>query len=224
MAGIIVADTIQSGGSFIRLNSASQTVATINARGIYANTGNLLIAANGTIGVASITNTAITGTMTQAQIGNGIAGTGPAFRAFGSTNQTLSHNVTTKVNFNSEIFDTASCYDSSTNYRFTPNVAGYYFVFYQLCFGGTATRTYSFTPQLYKNGSVINSKENSHLMGPAMDRFIGNITDIIYMNGTSDYLEAYAYCFDFTSATTTTIFLASSTSFSSFGAHLIRAA
>jgi hypothetical protein len=223
MAGIIVADTIQSGGDLIRLNSASQTVATINARGIYANTGNLLIAANGTIGVASITNTAITGTMTQAQIGNGIAGTGPAFRAFGTTNQTVSHNVVTKVNFNSETFDTASCFDTSL-FRFTPNVAGYYFVFYQLCYGGTATRTYSFTPVLYKNTSVINQKENSHLMGPSMDRFIGNITDIIYMNGTTDYLEAHTYHFDFTSATTATIFLASSTAFSSFGAHLIRAA
>jgi hypothetical protein len=223
VAGIIVADTIQSGGSFIRLNSASQTVATINASGIYANTGNLLIAANGTIGVASITNTAITGTMTQAQIGNGIAGTGPAFRVYGSTNQTLSHNVVTKVNFNTEIFDTASCYNTSL-YRFTPNVAGYYFVFYQLCFGAIATRNYAFTATLYKNAEIINSKEDSKLIGPTMDRAIVNITDIIYMNGTTDYLEPYAYHFDHTSTTTTTIFLASSTAFSSFGAHLIRAA
>lgn len=223
MAGIIVADTIQSGGDFIRLNSASQTVATINARGIYANTGNLLIAANGTIGVASITNTAITGTITQAQIGNGVAGTGPAFRAFGSTNQTLSHNVISKVNFNSESFDTASCFDTSL-FRFTPNVAGYYFVFYQLCFQATATRTYSFVPHLYKNGASINSKENSQLIGTSMDRFTGSITDIIYMNGTTDFLEAYAYHFDFTSAASTTLFLTSNAGASSFGAHLIRAA
>lgn len=223
MAGIIVADTIQSGGDFIRLNSASQTVATINARGIYANTGNLLIAANGSIGVTSITNTAITGTLTQAQIGNGIAGTGPAFRAFGSSNQTLSHNVVSKVNFNSEIFDTASCFDTSL-FRFTPNVAGYYFVFYQLCFTATSTRTYSFTPSIYKNGSSINHKESSQLIGSNMDRFVANITDIVYMNGTTDFLEAYAYHFDFTSAASTTLFLASSSTASSFGAHLIRAA
>lgn len=70
MAGIIIADTIQSGSDFIRLNSASQTVATINVRGIYANTGNLLIAANGTIGVAAVPNTAITGTITSPQIAN----------------------------------------------------------------------------------------------------------------------------------------------------------
>ena len=100
MAGIIIADTIQSGGSLIRLNSASQTVATINAAGIYANTGNLLIASNGTIGVASITNTAITGTMTQAQIGNGVAGTGPAFRAFLNSNQSVSTGVSVKVQLN----------------------------------------------------------------------------------------------------------------------------
>ena len=34
------------------------------------------------------------------------------------TNQSLSHNTTSKVQFNSEVFDTDGAYDTS-NYRFT---------------------------------------------------------------------------------------------------------
>jgi hypothetical protein len=187
VAGIIVADTIQSGGSFIRLNSASQTVATINASGIYANTGNLLIAANGTIGVASITNTAITGTMTQAQIGNNVAGTGPSFSAYLDTNQSISSGVYTKVQFNAELWDTNSCYSTSL-YRFTPNVAGYY----------QFNLTYNFNPVpsnelvlvLYKNGSGTN-----FLWYTAGITSIYRTTasTMAYANGTTDYFEAYVY-------------------------------
>ena len=188
MAGIIVADTIQSGGDFIRLNSASQTVATINARGVYANTGNLLIAANGTIGVASITNTAITGTMTQAQIGNGVAGTGPAFRAFLNSNQSVSTGVSVKVQLNAETFDTANCFDSTTNYRFTPNVAGYYNI--SIMGGGTASSSLSYNYiQIWKNGSRVAFA----IYGPYATSYqYGVLTHLVYMNGTTDYIEMYS--------------------------------
>lgn len=194
MAGIIVADTIQSGGDFIRLNSASQTVATINARGIYANTGNLLIAANGTIGVASITNTAITGTMTQAQIGNGVAGTGPAFSAFMGSNQTLTSNIWTKLQFNNEAIDTASCYDPSTNYRFTPNVAGYYQVNLGIYGGSSTIRATG--GAIYKNGSVF-IRQTFWLASEADgDDVVVCISKLVYMNGTTDYIEPYGYVYD----------------------------
>ena len=48
----------------------------------------------------------------------------PAFRAYKSSNSEISHNTWTKVTFDSEHFDTNSNYDNSTNYRFTPTVAG----------------------------------------------------------------------------------------------------
>ena len=44
----------------------------------------------------------------------------PAFEAVLSSNQNVSNNVATKVQFNTEIFDTDNMYDNSTNYRFTP--------------------------------------------------------------------------------------------------------
>jgi hypothetical protein len=185
VAGIIVADTIQSGGSFIRLNSASQTVATINASGIYANTGNLLIAANGTIGVASITNTAITGTITQAQIGNAVTTTGPAFGAYLNSNQSVSNGVETKVQLSVEEFDTASCFDTSL-YRFTPNIAGYYQINAAIKFGSNINDQTII--HIYKNGSSV---KRGGQMGAMTNDPTCVASALIYMNGITDYIELY---------------------------------
>ena len=48
-----------------------------------------------------------------------------------SADQTITDNTLTKVQFDTEIFDTDSKYDHSSNYRFTPTVAGTYFLFAQ---------------------------------------------------------------------------------------------
>ena len=55
----------------------------------------------------------------------------PAFSARMSGSQTVSTNTYTKIDFDTEIFDTNSAYDHSTNQRFTvpANMAGKY-VFY----------------------------------------------------------------------------------------------
>lgn len=54
-------------------------------------------------------------------------GYGPAFSAYrGGPNQALTTGTYTKVQLNIEEFDTNNNFDSSTNYRFTPTVAGYY--------------------------------------------------------------------------------------------------
>ena len=52
----------------------------------------------------------------------------PAFHAFLGTNQEPSDDTSTVVEIDTESFDTDSAYDTST-YRFTPQVAGKYFVY-----------------------------------------------------------------------------------------------
>ena len=49
----------------------------------------------------------------------------PSFLAYVSTGQTISGATQTVLACNTELFDTGSCYDTST-YKFTPNVAGKY--------------------------------------------------------------------------------------------------
>jgi hypothetical protein len=55
-----------------------------------------------------------------------VSGNMPAFSAYQSSGQTLSSATATKLNFQTEEFDTNNNFDSTTNMRFTPTVAGYY--------------------------------------------------------------------------------------------------
>ena len=55
-------------------------------------------------------------------------GNTPAFRAFHNTTQNVSNTTLTTLSFNSETFDSDGTYDTS-NGRFTPAVAGKYFLF-----------------------------------------------------------------------------------------------
>ena len=78
----------------------------------------------------------------------------PAFEAHSNADQTISDNTYTKVSLQTEIFDSDSKFDNSSNYRFTPTIAGKYFVYgsarlqveeSQMRLGSTA---------IYKNGSI----------------------------------------------------------------------
>jgi hypothetical protein len=115
---------------------------------------------------------------------------GPAFNAYRSgSQQSFSQNTWTKVQFNSEYFDTDTCYDSSTNYRFTANKAGYY----QFTAGLYINRTGSYAAygSFYKNGSEIAKiLGNTNMAGTSYQGGNGFLT---YMNGTTDYMEVYIY-------------------------------
>lgn len=110
------------------------------------------------------------------------AGTGPAFSAYLGSNQSVTNGVLTKIQINTEEWDTASCFDTST-YRFTPNVAGYYQVSAAAVPSTTTTRTYSY---IYKNGSVYKKVYISGANG------YSTISTLVYCNGTTDYIEFYA--------------------------------
>jgi hypothetical protein len=115
----------------------------------------------------------------------------PAFEAYLSADQTVTDNVYTKAEIDTEVLDTDNCYDNSTNYRFTPTVAGKYFVYgaikHQSSSGGSlaAVRT-----AIYKNGSVYRESTLDPTDNQANSLTPVN-TAIINMNGTSDYLELF---------------------------------
>ena len=113
----------------------------------------------------------------------------PAFRAWLNSDQSISNNTWTKVQFNTEDFDTTSAYDNTTNYRFTPTVAGYYQVNFRVRFNGTSL--VSQLASLYKNG-VIASYANSARFATSSDIGV-NGSDLLYMNGTTDYLEVFGF-------------------------------
>lgn len=110
---------------------------------------------------------------------------GPAFSASQSAGtQSFTAATWTKINLPSEVFDTASCYDTA-NSRFTPNVAGYY----QVNLFASFNNTLSTSIAVYKNGTLYRSitVSNPSIGGtPAM-------STLVYLNGTTDYIEAWGY-------------------------------
>lgn len=138
----------------------------------------------------------------------GVPVNGPAFSAYLGTNQSLSANTATKLNFDTERFDTNSNY-STADKRFTPLVGGYYQV--NITFiGGNSNDAIVI---LYKNGAEVSSASSYATATGARP----NHSNIVYMNGSTDYIEAYGYT---VSATTLT---AGSVN-SSFSAALVRSA
>ena len=117
----------------------------------------------------------------------------PAFHAYLSANQNINSNVNTKVQCNTEIYDTDNCYDNSTNYRFTPTTAGKYYVYANLSGQQDAYVLYYNMPMIYKNGSeysrnVIDPNNNSAGKHNLVTPSIGMIIDF----NTTDYVEIYA--------------------------------
>ena len=115
-------------------------------------------------------------------------GNGPAFFAYPTVSQNFLNNTGTKIVYDQELFDTASCYDPTTNYRFTPNVAGYYHVTASINFNANTTQTRFLS--IYKNGGGINGQANMQSTGPNF--FNVKTSVLVQMNGTTDYLEAFA--------------------------------
>lgn len=125
------------------------------------------------------------GVVTQAKLASNVAGTGPAFRAYRSgSDQALSANVWTKVQLNTEDFDTNNFFDSTTNYRFQPTIAGYYHIDFAFQVLGSSIVAIS----IYKNGSHygIGCYYETALPNTGL-----NTQDLVYMNGTTDYVEGY---------------------------------
>jgi len=116
----------------------------------------------------------------------------PAFEAALSTNQTgIADNVITKIQFADETFDTDSCYDNVTNYRFTPTVAGKYFFYGSAACNGGTSNLRDGAMYLYKNGAELQSSYSGF-----EDNYLNNVTISFHgvheANGTTDYFEAFA--------------------------------
>ena len=115
----------------------------------------------------------------------------PAFEAKMSADQTLSDDTVTKVNFNTEVFDTAGNYDHSSNYRFTPTTAGKYYVYSTVrCNSSSNSTVAQIDVIIYKNGSAYSSS------GINFSTNYGNeqsptVTNVIDFNGSSDFVEIY---------------------------------
>lgn len=154
-----------------------------------ASGGSCVLSPTNTASDKTITVPAVDGTMLTTA--STFGGTGPAFSAYKNGNQTgVSSGVSTKVQINGETFDTNNCFDSATNYRFTPTTAGYYQISATVATSGTGL-TYCIA-QLLKNGSVVS---NGAFSSASANEYTSIVSSIIYLNGTSDYIELYSLAY-----------------------------
>ena len=116
-------------------------------------------------------------------------GNGPAFYAYNTGSQSISQNTSTKLQFNTEGFDTNNCYDNVTNYRFTPVVAGYYQLSGGVFVSSTITQVII---QIFKNGSVFMEVCR---IGSGSPNVAGYGSGLVYANGSTDYFELYINTF-----------------------------
>ena len=115
----------------------------------------------------------------------------PAFEATLSSAFVFSNQTPTKVQFDTESFDTDSCYDNSTNYRFTPTIAGKYYVYTSLKQNPTGSSNLtSCNAHIYKNGVQI----SDFGIGVASTNvFSATGSRVVELNGSTDYVEIYVY-------------------------------
>ena len=129
----------------------------------------MAIVLNGTTGIV------------QANLGTNVAGTGPAFSAYQSASQTFTGNAFTKVTLDVEEFDTNSNFASS---RFTPTLAGYYQIN-----GAASANANLILASLFKNG--VEYKRGGQAGASPQTGLI--VSTLVYLNGSTDYVELYAY-------------------------------
>lgn len=115
---------------------------------------------------------------------------GPFFQASCGVAQNIAAATHTKVQMSTEEVDSAGCYDNATNYRYTPNVAGWYLVHAAIQFNSTSDH-HQCLIELYRNGSLFKTSANT----PSGTTYSvsTSISCLMYFNGSTDYVEAYGY-------------------------------
>lgn len=147
--------------------------------------GSITVSAPSAAGSTVITLPAQTGTATVS---------GPAFSAYLSANQTVTSGTPALLTLNTESFDTNSCFNNTGStvggipaYAFLPNVAGYYQVHFAA--GGTGGSSLTFVAAyIYKNGAQVSRNITPSYSSINADTMSSRL---IYMNGTTDYLQFY---------------------------------
>jgi hypothetical protein len=191
--GVTAGTGISGGGTSGTVTITNSMATAIDAKGdLIAGTGadafsRLAVGANNTV------LTADSAEATGLKWATPAATSGPAFRAFrDSSQQSFSQSTFVKIQFNAETFDTDNCFDSTTNYRFTPNKAGYYDINVNVTFSGTNSASLK-ELAIYKNGAVSSLVFSSAGSGSPGATCAVNGADLIYFDGTTDYVEAYIY-------------------------------
>ena len=111
---------------------------------------------------------------------------GPSFAARNNAAQTITNSTTAVMQFDTEYFDTDNCYDTS-NYRFTPNVAGIYLINSSV---QIASLSGIISLDIRLNGSRY-ANMALNLQASGLQTACNSV--LVSMNGSSDYVDIGIY-------------------------------
>jgi hypothetical protein len=115
----------------------------------------------------------------------------PMFSVYKGSGQTVSSGVFTKITFDQVDYNFEGGYSTSTN-RFTPNVAGYYQI-NALTYLQAATYTNRLLTVIKRNDSLEYKFGTDQIVpNSTATEARSLVSSLIYLNGTTDYLEIYA--------------------------------
>jgi len=132
-------------------------------------------------------------TLTNSGTATGFGDNTPVFEATMSANMSsVGTNTWAKVVFDSEVFDSDSAYDPTTNYRFTvpSGENGKYFIYSSIYLEGDPMARAMIA--IYKNGSAYRANHNEWGNTYVVKRFHFCIHAVLDL-AVSDYLEIYFY-------------------------------
>jgi hypothetical protein len=192
--------------SLIAVQGGATGTGTVTLLAPITNTDRTLTLPDATGTVVSTGSTAV---VSQAMLAAGVAGNGPAFSAYQSSGQSITSSTYTKVSFQTEEFDTNNNFDSTTNYRFTPTISGYYQINAAILPSTTTTNT---ACSIYKNGTAYKTVSIPASNSSAI------VSAVVYFNGSTDYVEIYGYLTGVTPA------IQNGSSFTWFNGAMVRSA
>ena len=138
-------------------------------------------------------------TFPDADVTLGASGTNtPYFYAYLSATQGFADNTWTKVQCNTVVAQTGSTYDNTTNYRWTPGVAGTYFILGQteIAHAGVDAYILSARSSIYKNGAEHITVKLWQGLVSDTNTIGGPVSGVIVMNDT-DYVELWGVMDDY---------------------------
>jgi len=138
--------------------------------------------------------------MTRANFVSGIGGVNtPAWLAYNSSGDTISNSVYTKIEFDTEVYDTASAFDTTNDRFVVPSGQDGYYTLYGTVNGrNTSNQLRTIQILFYKNGSRLSNKYDSGSVNnsdSANGIFRGfSINHTVTVNlSAGDYIEIYTY-------------------------------
>tara|TARA_R100001510_G_C7605120_1_gene170565 strand:- start:387 stop:971 length:585 start_codon:yes stop_codon:yes gene_type:complete len=137
------------------------------------------------------------------------------FYVYSNADQNIGSNAYTQVALNQKVFDLDSYFNTS-NYRYIPQVEGYYYIECMLQYRPKAADdNVNLATHIYKNGNNYHSTGSSpYLSANESTRPIGQmcmkvgagkevqteISSLVYFNGSSDYVDLRGYIFNYTNS------------------------